>query len=195
MFGQSIRGELIAGCNLAQVDGDEVVGFKKIGGNFGVGAMLPFNDHWAISIETLFNQKGAYKKYPVEYDTLDYPYYNLKLNYAEVPILFHYNDKDVMTFGGGFSYGRLVFMQETEHGQVVDWQTRTGPYDRGDWNFLIDVRFRMYKNLHFNFRYAYSLNKIRTRTFSNASGTWTRDQFNNMLSFRIMFVFNEGSSK
>ncbi|MBN2730739.1 MAG: PorT family protein [Bacteroidales bacterium] len=188
---QSIRGQIITGFNMSQVDGDEVVGYKKIGANLGVGAMLPMGKHWLISIETLFNQKGAYKKYPVEYDTLPYPYYNLRLNYAEVPIMIHYNDKDVLTFGTGFSYGRLVFMKEIEHGSQIDWPTRTGDYNRGDWNFLFNVRFRMYYGLHFDIRYAYSLVKIRTRTFSNATGMWTRDQFNNTLSFRLVYVFNE----
>lgn len=188
---QSIRGQIITGFNMSQVDGDEVVGYKKIGANLGVGAMLPMGEHWLISIETLFNQKGAYKKYPVEYDTLPYPYYNLRLNYAEVPLMIHYNDKDVLTFGTGFSYGRLVSMKEIEHGSQIDWTTRTGGYNRGDWNFLFNVRFRLYYGLHFDIRYAYSFAKIRTRTFINATGTWTRDQFNNTLSFRLVYVFNE----
>ncbi|PLW93687.1 MAG: hypothetical protein C0592_05335 [Marinilabiliales bacterium] len=190
---QSIRGEIITGFNMTQVDGDEVVGYRKIGANLGVGAMLPLGQsNWIISIETLFNQKGAYKKFPVEYDTLPYPYYNLRLNYAEVPLMIHYNDKDQMTFGAGFSYGRLVFLKEVEHGSQIDWTTATGPYKRGDYNFLIDVRFRVIAGLHFNLRYAYSISKIRTRTFNNAAtGTWTRDQFNNLLTFRLIYVFNE----
>lgn len=193
---QSIRGQIITGFNLTQVDGDEVVGYKKIGANLGVGAMLPLGQSsWVISIETTFNQKGAYKKYPVEYDTLPYPYYNLRLNYAEVPIMMHYNDKDQMVFGLGFSYARLVSMKEIEHGSQVDWNTPTGPYNRGDWNLLLDVRFRIYAGLHFNMRYAYSMAKIRTREYTNATGTWTRDQFNNMLSFRLIYVFNEHTSK
>lgn len=189
---QSIRGELIGGFNLAQVDGDEVVGYRKPGFNAGVGAALPLGGNWFLSIETLFNQKGAYRKYPNEYnDSLDLPYYNLRLSYADIPLLIHYNDKNKVTFGAGFSFGRLVQMKEIEHGRTIDWNTTNGPYDSGDWNILIDLRFRMWWKLYFNFRYAYSIDKIRTRTFHAGVETWTRNQFNNLLTFRVVMVFNE----
>ena len=55
-----------------------------------------------------------------------------------------------------------------------------------------DLRFRIYKKLKFNIRYAYSLAKIRTRTFEDFQGqTWTRDQFNNLITFRLVYMINE----
>ena len=188
---QNIRGEFIGGFNLAQVDGDEVVGYRKIGFNGGVGAALPLGKSWFVSVETLFNQKGAYKKYPQNSTNLNLPYYNLRLNYAEIPLLIHFNDRDQITAGLGVSYGRLVSMRETEHGSLIDWQTSTGPYKSEDFNILVDFRFRVYWKLHFNFRYAYSISKIRTRYYDNGVSTWTREQYNNLLSFRLIFVFNE----
>jgi len=188
---QSIRGEFIAGFNLSQVDGDEVVGYRKPGFNGGVGAALPFGEHWFVSVETLFNQKGAYKKYPPNTNNLNLPYYNLRLNYAEVPMMIHYNDKDQITAGLGFSYGRLVSMREVEHGVEIDWPSGNGPYKTDDVNFLIDFRFRAFWKVHFNFRYAYSVAKIRTRIYDNGTSSWTRHQYNNLLTFRLVFVFNE----
>ncbi len=189
---QSIKGELITGLNLSQVDGDEVVGYRKLGFNTGVGAILPIGGQWSISVETLFSQKGAYKKYPLEYnDSLGLPYYNLRLNYAEVPIMLHYNDKNKLIFGLGFSYGRLVDMTEIEHGQDIGWASANGPYSIGDWNILLDLRFRMFWRLYFNFRYVYSMAPIRERTYTSGVNTWTRQQYNNMLTFRLLFVFNE----
>ena len=38
---QVIKGALIAGFNMTQVDGDEVYGFKKIGFNVGAAAIIP----------------------------------------------------------------------------------------------------------------------------------------------------------
>lgn len=187
-FSQTIGGEVIAGMNVAQVDGDEVVGYRKVGLNAGVGAILNIKNSWYVSIETLFSQKGAFKKYPPSSDT-DYPYYDLRLNYAEVPLLFHYNDKNKMIFGVGASYGRLVSIKEIEHGQEINWQTSRGPYSNDDFNVLLDIRIPIYKSLLFDFRYAYSLSKIRTRTFTTATETWTRDQYNNLVTFRLMFVF------
>ncbi len=189
---QNIRGEIITGFNLTQVDGDEVVGYKKIGAQLGAGAILPLGkSSWLISIETLFNQKGSFEKYPVEKDTLPLPYYNLRLNYAEVPLLIYYNDKDQLTFGAGVSYGRLTYLKEIEHGKKIDWKKKIGPYKKDDWNIIVNIRLRLYKGLHCDFRYSYSMSRIRTRTFINPSGTWSRGQFNNMLSFRVVYVFNE----
>jgi len=188
---QAIQGEFITGMNLTQVDGDEVVGYRKPGLNAGVGAELPLGKNWSVSIETLFSQKGAYKKYPENTTNLNLPYYNLRLNYAEIPLMIHYNDKDQITGGFGFSYGRLVSMKEVEHGTTIDWQTSTGPYDRDDFELILDVRFRVYWKLHLNFRYAYSISKIRTRDYSTLTRVWTRDQYNNLLTFRLIFIFNE----
>jgi len=188
---QAIQGEFITGMNLAQVDGDEVVGYRKPGLNAGVGAALPLGKNWSVSIETLFSQKGAYKKYPENTTNLSLPYYNLRLNYAEIPLMIHYNDKDQITGGIGFSYGRLVSMKEVEHGTTIDWQTSTGPYDRDDYEVILDVRFRLYWKLHLDFRYAYSMSKIRTRDYTTLTSTWTRHQYNNLLTMRLIFIFNE----
>lgn len=188
---QSIKGVAILGFNASQVDGDEVFGYKKFGFNAGAGAILPFGEKWSVSIETLFNQKGAYKRFPVEYDTLPKPYYNLRLTYAEVPLLVHFTDKNFISLGLGFSFGRLVKFNEVEHGVTIPWTNSNVPYDRSDVNFIIDVRFRAFYKFHFNFRYCYSVDKIRTRQFSNGVSTWERNQFNNMLTFRILYIIND----
>ena len=191
---QNIKGVVILGCNFAQVDGDEIYGFDKPGFNIGFASIMPFNEkeNFNLSIETIFNQKGAYQKYPFEYDSVKcYPYYHLKLNYAEVPVLFQYTDKKIMTFETGFSWGRLVQMTEIEHGSKVPWKIGAGPYDRNDWNILVGFKLRIYEKWHFNLRYAYSIKKIRTRQYDNGVYQWERDQYNNLVSFRICYILND----
>lgn len=189
-------GEAILGGNISQVDGDEVYGFKKLGINAGAGAIVPLGDHFTLGIEVLLNQKGSRQKAQSN-DSIITGEYKLRLNYLEVPVLFHYNDKDRAWFGAGFSWGRLASIEEYEHGQKITTTSLDGPYDRDDINFLLDVKFRMYKSLLFNVRYAYSLKKIRTREFDSYYGndTWTRKQYNNLWSFRLIYVFNEDLSK
>ncbi|MCD4737182.1 MAG: PorT family protein [Bacteroidales bacterium] len=198
--GQRIRGAVIGGFNLTQVDGDEVYGFHKAGIHLGASAIIPFGERWMVSLETIFNQKGSTQG--KQYSTLDsngLEYtgeYKLKLDYLEVPVLVHYNDRDRIIAGAGISYGRLVNVKEWEHGRKVETTTlNTGPYKLNDLNILADVRFRMFKKLYLNFRYAYSLIKIRTRVFDPIPGTpgtdKKRDQYNNVLSFRLIYVFNE----
>jgi hypothetical protein len=195
IFGQNIRGGLIVGGNLSQVDGDEVYGFYKSGWNVGATAIIPFENGWSIAIETLLSQKGAFKKYPISYDTVltvdMLPYYNLRLNYLEIPVSVHYNDKDVVTAGAGFSYNRLTSGKEIEYGREIQWEDKRGPYDRGDFNVFADVRFRAWWKIWINFRYSYSLSYIRIRTYTTDFKTWDRKQYNNFLSFRMIYMIND----
>jgi len=59
LFGQRIKGALIAGMNVSQVDGDEIYGFKKVGLNAGASATLPIGKWFTFTIETLYSQKGS----------------------------------------------------------------------------------------------------------------------------------------
>jgi hypothetical protein len=194
---QQVKAAIIAGFNLSQVDGDEIYGFHKPGFNAGLSAIVPVGSHFNFALETVFNQKGAYQG--DQYRTTDTAgtvftgAYNLRLNYLEVPFLLFYNDKDVVMAGGGFSYGRVVGLKEEEHGQRVSSTTLTsGTYNRDDFNLIADVRFRIYKKFQFNVRYAYSIAQIRTREFEDFLGnTWERKQFNNLVTFRFIYMINE----
>jgi len=89
--GQIIKGEALLGFNLTQVEGDEVHGFKKPGLNIGAGVLIPFKKNWDISMEVIFNQKGARQK-PQYTDSLSNGHvitgeYKLRLNYVEVPLM------------------------------------------------------------------------------------------------------------
>jgi len=181
--------------NLTQVDGDEVFGFKKVGANVGAGVMIPIKGNWDVSLEALFSQKGANQK-PQWDDSTRNGAYRLNLNYAVVPVLIMYTDKEFISAGAGFSWGRLVGVKEWEHDKLVETTTlNSGVYNKNDFSILADLRIRVYKQLKFNLRYQYSLVKIRTREFENGAGeTWTRDQFNNVISFRLIWVFNEQQS-
>ena len=205
ILAQRIKGEVFAGINLSQVDGDEIYGFDKVGLNTGVGAILPIGKHFTFSVETQYSQKGSVQGEQYA-DTVFNPNtgmdefwtgeYKLKLDYLEVPVLFHFTDK-LISAGLGISYGRLVNVKEYEHGNLVTTTTlNEGPYDKNDYNFLVDINFRIHKKISkfkFNVRYTYSIDKIRTRDFYNKlyEYTGTRDQYNNLVSLRLIYVFNE----
>lgn len=194
---QRVKGALIAGINLSQVDGDEIYGFRKPGLNIGASATVPVWNNFSFTIETIFNQKGAVQgEQYISVDSLGNDLngaYKLQLDYLEVPFLIHYTDKDVIAAGFGFSYGRAVQIKEWEHGNLIESTTlNSGTYNIDDFNVLADLQFRVYKKLKFNLRYSYSLSKIRTREFTNLIGdSWTRDQYNNLLSFRFIWMINE----
>jgi hypothetical protein len=195
-FAQRIMGAAIVGVNATQVDGDEVYGFHKFGLNTGLAAIVPFGNNWAASLETIYNQKGAHQKKRAN-DSLDGSY-DLKLNYLEVPVLIQYTDKDIVTFAAGMSWGRLVDVSEQRNGYDMPGTTlNSGIYRSTDLNILFDIKFRLIDRLRFNVRYAYSLRPIATREVidSKTGKPNIRDQYNNLFTFRLYYVFNEQLSR
>jgi hypothetical protein len=154
---QIIKGEAILGLNLTQVEGDEVVGFKKPGLQVGAGALIPIAKKWDITLEVLFNQKGA-KEGQQYLDTVNGQVltgaYKLNLNYVEVPVLVQFTDKQFLTFGAGLSWGRLVGVKEWEHGNLIETTTpQDGPYSQNDFSYLVDIRVKILGPLKFGIRY------------------------------------------
>ncbi|NOX85254.1 MAG: PorT family protein [Chlorobi bacterium] len=204
LHAQIIKGEAILGMNLTQVDGDEVYGFHKFGLNLGGGVLIPFDKKgkWDVGMELIYTQKGSYQRPQYnEVDTLGNVLtgeYKVKLNYVEIPVLVMFTDRERVSFGAGFSYGQLFGVKEWEHGNLVDSTTlNSGTYKKPDFSVLADFRIRLWKGLKLNFRYQYSLLKIRTREFENlyTGEKWTRNQYNNVITFRLIWVFNEQKSR
>ncbi|MCF8234368.1 MAG: PorT family protein [Bacteroidales bacterium] len=188
---QVIRGAVVGGFNLTQVDGDEVYGYNQIGFNVGASAIIPLGEHWSVSLENSFTQKGSYQSQQYS-DSLFTGEYRLRLNYVQVPLLIHYNDQDRLTFGAGASWGRLVGTKEVEHSGLQPPYSDSIPFDKDDFCVIADLRFRLYQRLHFNFRYSYSLTPIRERQFTQLNGeTFMRKQYNNVISVRLIWIFNE----
>jgi len=192
---QKFLGAVMGGMNISQVDGDEVYGYHRVGGHLGLAAILPIKN-WDITLETVFNQKGAFEDEQYEDSArMLNGKYDLRLNYIEVPLMFHYTDKKLISAGAGFSWGRLVSYKEIEHNGWQEPYSDSVPFNKNDFNVLVDLQIRVYKKLKFNIRYAYSIVPIRERIFTNPytieDDSWTRQQYNNMFTFRVVYVFNE----
>jgi len=193
--GQRFKGAAMGGLNLSKVAGDEVNGFYqfyRLGLNLGVAVIMPFKEHWDVTLEVDYTQKGAFWGDAVQDD--NYPWrYDLHLDYVEVPILFHYNDRDIITAGLGFSWGRLVKSTEVEdYGNQPSYQD-TVPFNINDFSIVGDLLFRLYKRLHMNIRMSHSLVPIRERQFVNpyTQSTWDKKQYNFLISLRLVYIFNE----
>jgi hypothetical protein len=199
---QRILGALSAGINLTQVDGDEVYGYNKVGFNGGPSIIIPFGRQgkWSVTMELLFSQMGAFQKTPSDFvdtvpDTLPgafYYGYKLNLNYVQIPLLVHFTDKKIIAAGAGFAYGQLVDVKEWENG-IQTSTTLKGPYSMMDLEILADVRLRLWNRLWADVRYSYSLLPLRTREFTNIYGkeTWIRKQYNNVITLRLTWIFND----
>jgi hypothetical protein len=116
-------------------------------------------------------------------------------DYVEIPVLVHFTDKRVISGGVGFSYGQLVNYKETKN-DFYDtlFQYQTG-LSNNDISVIADLQIRVVSKLWADFRYQYSLKSNRTveindpRTYPRTS--YTRYQFNNVISIRLTWVFNQ----
>ena len=113
---QIVKGEVFAGVNFTQVDGDECYGFRKFGVHAGAGALIPVTKWMDIGLEVLYNQKGARKRDTLSSSSTFAMTYKLNLDYVEVPLMVYFTDKNRYSLGVGVSYGRLVRLVEEENG-------------------------------------------------------------------------------
>ena len=117
LHAQIIKGELFVGGNATQVNGDECYRYRKYGVHAGAGALIPITNWMDVGLEVLFNQKGAYKRDSINQHLGLYTgRYNLRLNYAEVPVMLYFTDKNRYSIGIGVSYGRVVGLKESVNG-------------------------------------------------------------------------------
>ena len=205
---QVTKGALIGGVNLSQVDGDEIYGYKRVGANVGAAAIIPFTDIWSLTLETVFSMEGSKQKgvsgswntgseaYPFPYNADSFYIngaYDLHLDYVRIPIVMHYNDRN-LALGAGLQYGRLVRIKEQEQDIYNTTAKAEEAYRNNDFSILADVKYRIYGGLFFNFRYSYSLFSIRDRTFYSIIDpeiTLDRKQYHNTMTFRLMWVIND----
>ena len=201
---QTFLGEAFVGYNICQVDGDQIMGYFKPGINVGVGVIAPVwrknNFSLELSLEVLYNQKGAKqgrKYFDHKIDSITgheiTGEYNLSMSYGEVPIMVYFTDKRLISAGVGISYSRLMGLKEYEHGINTGVTATSGEFNQNEFNILADIKLRIYKRWKIGVRYSYSLTPIRTREYFNINhqSIGTFDQFNNLWTFRLTYVFNE----
>jgi hypothetical protein len=201
---QVFKGEIIGGINLTQVDGDQQVGYRKVGAHAGIGVMFPFsfkknqeNKPWAVSMEILYNQRGARAR-NLNYNPQDtisgYAQgkfkYLLRLNYISLPLMLHFTDSGKWTVGVGFAYNRMFSSKEWEYGLLQTYDS-VKRLNANDFTVLADVRFRIWQQLKFGFRFEYSIASLRTRHFQTPGREETRKQYNNNLTFYFVVMLNE----
>ena len=185
-------GGLILGGNFTQVDGDRFAGYHKVGLNAGGIMYVNLADHLAASIEILFSQKGsrAHKAQPSADNSFVITKYNINLNYAEVPIQLNYFDRRKSHFGAGFSISRLISSKEdAQTTQVVVPDFTPYPFRKMDYNFVAGGSLHLVKGLFLGIRFQYSLRSIRDKANEPPGFAGRSEQFNNLWTLRLMYLF------
>ena len=190
--GQRFLGAMSLGVNMTQVDGDDYFGFHNFGLNVGPMVSMPFgnNENWSVSLELLYSQKGS--RHNSSVDSLNY---KLVQDYAEIPVLVHFTDKKIISGGIGFAYGQLINYKETKNDFFDSlYLNQTSPANN-EISILGDLQIRLFSKMWLDLRYQYSLRSNRTVVIDDPSvyprKLVTRNQYNNVISLRLTWVFNQ----
>lgn len=189
----NLTGGLVGGINFSQVDGDGYKGYAKMGYTGGGILMLPFGEMdmpikdatIALSVEVLFTQKGS-KGRGVLTGLVSQ---DINLQYGEVPIQLNlYRGPRKSSFGAGFAIGYLASSEETidnGNGQII----KNGlPFKKFDLNFVLTGNLHLWNGFFLSPRFQYSMLSIRD---NNGQYGGRNQQFNNVVSIRLMYLFKK----
>ncbi|MFT5512298.1 MAG: hypothetical protein ACI8SE_000696, partial [Bacteroidia bacterium] len=83
---QFFKASLIGGGNFAQVDGDHIGGYNKLGLVAGIGIQHDIDDTKSVGFELLYAQKGS--KLVNDPDATIQPIYIIKSTYIDFPLVY-----------------------------------------------------------------------------------------------------------
>ena len=193
LHAQLFKAGIVTGLNFAQIDGDAIAGYDKLGLNIGVMADIYITESFSVSLEILYAQKGAStgifsNSLDTNPNTFGALPYRWRWDYIELPFIVHYNDSNKMNFGLGIAPARLVNTLHIENGQKSDDWFENNPPSQWDFGGVADLSYNINYVLKANIRIIYSLLSVRTDPLTSTRANFT--QRNNAASIRLIFLFS-----
>lgn len=150
LHAQRFKAAGVLGTNVAQIDGDNLYGFKKIGLHTGVRLSYVNNKTFDLALEMLYSQRGSSVNF-----VNNLPEEKISLNYFELPVIVSLRDWYIEDKGyykvradGGLSYGYL-FGAKSSGIDVNQLKTH-------DLSWLLGIGLNINKTLGFSLRYTSS---------------------------------------
>jgi hypothetical protein len=200
-IGQRFQAGVLGGISTSQVDGDTWAGYDKAGAFVGGFVTRDFSEtsKWSASFELTYIQKGS-RKIPHP-DKGDFASYQLKLNYAEVPLLLRYNFSGMDSLGekrmkfaleGGITLGALVFSKEYDASGFIPYNGV--PFQKADYSVVLGLNYFLSKHIGFDVRTEYSIVPVRKGGTASYYQNWTYKFlkpgfYNNLLVFSLRYQF------
>jgi len=109
------RGSAVIGLTASQIDGDELVGFRKLGLTSGIKIEFTLKDKLAGNMEILYSQRGSSESLFKRSDDMDLT----ALSFFELPVYLSYADwyieKDnYYKMKGQFGFSYATFFAKTQ---------------------------------------------------------------------------------
>jgi hypothetical protein len=189
---QRFSGGIKGGLNASQVDGDRFAGFNKLGLNAGVFTFTSLQNNIRAQLELNYSSRGAYGNY----GTKENPnYYQLSLNYAELPFILKYDVYKQFGIEAGLALSFLSSYAVYDNGGRIPDNRISPKFNKTDFNYLLGFTYSFNENLYFSLRYGYSIVPIRKRNTGNYYYGWLADKlgynegdFNNYVSLSFVYT-------
>ena len=189
---QSFNSGIIAGATFCQVDGDHYAGFHQLGFTTGAYVNLPLDDHLSAQMELKYSLLGAHSS-DKEVNEYNYLPYNLRLHYAEIPLMLRYDlgmfrvsgrPLDFVTLEAGVSLDLRLKATEDVFG---DYQVTTSR-----WNFFsmtgnAGIHFAFNEHWGLGARFMYSVVPCR---FTGNPGWFYNQYYNKVVQFCVTYNIN-----
>jgi hypothetical protein len=182
---QVFKGGITTGFSAAQIDGDLLSGYHKLGLIGGLYITTNIEPKLNAQFEIKYVGKGAAVPY-----MKDNPVVAITgFDYIEFPVSLNYKLHELMILEAGILSGFMVnsyFRDEIGRSNLVD------PYRRLDVGFLLGYNYDISDRLKANLRYTYSLRAIRTHQDVARLGRWFYyGDYNNVLNFSLFYLFKD----
>lgn len=188
LFAQKFEGGIFTGICGSQVGGDNYSGFNKAGFIIGGLVRRPVSEKWNLQIELLYVQKGSRF---VSSDSSKADFYQIKVNYIEIPFLAQYVRSEKLLFEVGPSFGVLTYSQEENLYGIIPGQK---PFKTTEIAFNLGMEWIIYQNLRLNFRFTNSLLPIREHA-SGATYLFNQGQYNTAIYLTLRYFIGTSSSQ
>ncbi|HET6243224.1 MAG: PorT family protein [Bacteroidetes bacterium] len=182
---QSFNAGITAGLNTARVlGGVNHSGWRRFGIIAGPFVEYELNELSGLKMEMLFSQKG--EKKPYRPNVGDYTFYQLRLNYIDIPVFYYYkHTKFIFEAGPSFNY-LIEYSEEDLSGPL----TFERPFNTMEFAALFGVNYKLTENLDMNWRYSNSLVPIREH-LGGSVYRLNRGQYNSFFTFKVIYWFNK----
>lgn len=154
---RGFKGSLVAGLNLSQIDGDNLVGFRRAGLSTGIKVSFQLKRKLYGNVELLYSQRGSGPKLFSGTGAVT------QLNYFELPVYISINDwyieKDnyhKLSGDIGLSLGNLFSASVSE--EITEFNPDT--FETTDISYLLGANYAFTKNLSITVRYTRSFTKL-----------------------------------
>lgn len=179
---QRFKAAVVAGLNMAQVDGDDLAGYHQPGINAGLRTSALLSDKWQVGLELLFSQQGSDR---VPDDPFRTNYDKIRFNMVEVPAMIQFSEWKFQ-LAAGLSYSRLINyrIQDLGGNNIAS----NFDIDRNNVSFLLGGTYLPSEKWGLDVRWTRAMFPLQV--YSSLTGAEVEQLLSYFVSFRLLYFLN-----